>query len=104
MAAETEYEGQDRGLKLVYELFIDNQLYAPVPNFLCYLFDKLVQPALLYGSEVWGFHSALDVERVHFSFCKRILQVKRSTANSFIYEELGRFQLQITSKRRILKY
>ena len=25
------------------------------------LFDKLVQPV----SEVWGFHSALDVERLH---------------------------------------
>ena len=50
------------------------------------------------------FHSALDVERVHLSFCKRVLHVKRSTVNYFIYGELGRFPLQITSKIRILKY
>ena len=33
----------DRGLKAVYELFNDtHELYAPDPNFLCSLFDKLV--------------------------------------------------------------
>ena len=53
---------------------------------------------------MWGIHSALDVERVHLLFCKRVLHVKRSTANYFIYGELGRFPLQITSKIRILKY
>ena len=53
---------------------------------------------------MWGFHSALDVERVGLHLCKRILHVKRSTANSFICGELGRFPLQITSEIRILKY
>ena len=91
-----------RGLKAVYKLFNDtHELYAPDPNFLCSLLDKFVQPVVLYGSEVWGFHSALDVERVHLSLCKRVLHVKRSTANYFIYGELGRFPLQITSKIRI---
>ena len=62
----------DQGLKAVYKLLIDtHELYAPNPNFLCSLVDKLVQPVVLYGSEVWGFPSALDVERIHLSFCKK---------------------------------
>ena len=80
----------DRGIKEVYKLFNDtHELYAPDPKFLCSLFDKLLQPVVIYGLEVWGFHSALDVERVHLSFCKRFLHVKRSTAKYFIYGELG---------------
>ena len=96
--SQTQSNLTDRGLKAVYKLFNEtHELYAPDPNLLCSLFDKLVQPVVLYGSKVWGFHSALDVERVHLSFCKRVLHVKRSTANYLIYGELGRFPLQITS-------
>ena len=29
------------------------------------LFDSLVQPILMYGCEIWGFHKADDIERVH---------------------------------------
>ena len=66
--SQTQSNLADRGLKAVYKLFNDTyELYAPDPNLLCSLFDKLVQPVLLYGSEVRCFHSALDVERVHLS-------------------------------------
>ena len=64
------------------------------------LFGKLVQPV----SEVWGFHSALDVERLLLQFCISVLHGKRSTANDFIYGQLERFPIQFTSKIRILKY
>ena len=45
-----------------------NGLYAPEPIFLCTLFDKLVMPVLLYGSEICGFHKAVDIEEVHLLF------------------------------------
>ena len=32
------------------------------------LFDKLVTPILNYGSEVWVFAKATQVERIHMSF------------------------------------
>ena len=38
------------------------------------------------------------------SFCKNTLGVKKSTCNSLVYYELGRFPLHITRKLRILKY
>ena len=54
------------------------------------LFDKLVTPILNYGSEIWGFIQVNTIERVHLQFCKRLLGVKKTTQNDFIYGELGR--------------
>ena len=46
---------------------------------------------LNYGCEVWGFRKAPTIERVHLNLCKGILQVKRTTQNDFICDELGRY-------------
>ena len=68
------------------------------------LFYKMVVPILNYPSEVWGFHSGADVERVHLKFLKNLLGVKRSTQNDFIYWEYGTTPLSETRKIQILKY
>ena len=103
--AQTQSNLSDRGLRAMHKLFSDtHELYAPEPSFLCALFDKLVKPVLLYGSEIWGFHKAADVERVHLLFCKIILHLKRNTANYFIYGELGRYPLILDSKIQIIRY
>ena len=70
----------------------------------CSVFDTYVNSILNYGCEIWGFHKAKDVEKIHMSFCKNTLGVKKSTCNSLVYYELGRFPLHITRKLRILKY
>ena len=44
------------------------------------LFDKLITPILNYSCEVWGFRQANQVERVHLSFCKKLLGVKKINA------------------------
>ena len=54
------------------------------------LFDKLISPILNYSSEVWGFCQANVIDRVHLQFCKKILGVKKTTQNDFVYGELGR--------------
>ena len=68
------------------------------------LFDTMILPVLTYGSEVWGFHAAPDIERVHLKFMKRILGVRPQTTNVAIYGELGRVPLNVIRKKRILKY
>ena len=68
------------------------------------LFDSLVQPIVLYGCEIWGFHKAGDIERVHVKFLKQILGVRRQTSNIAVYGEVGRVPLSILRKVRILKY
>ena len=69
-----------------------------------HVFDTYVSSVLNYGCEVWGFHLAHDIEKVHMNFCKIILSVKRSATNVVILSELGRTPLCIDKKIRILKY
>ena len=68
------------------------------------LFDKLISPILNYASEVWGFHKAPDIERVHLKFCKKLLGVKTSAQNDFVYGELGRYPMLNIRMFRIIKY
>ena len=70
----------------------------------CSIFDTYVGSILNYGAEIWGFHKALDVEKVHLMFLKRILGVKKNTYNNLVYCELGRFPLYIKRKIKIFKY
>ena len=56
----------------------------------CRLFDHLVLPILLYGSEVWGYEDLLQVEVFHRKFLRLILHVNRCTPDCMIYGETGR--------------
>ena len=68
------------------------------------LFDKLIEPVLTYGCEVWGMNNENKLESIHLLFCKQILGVRRQTQNSFIYGELGRYPLKIKRLSSVLKY
>ena len=68
------------------------------------LFDSLVGSVLSYASEVWGYHKAENIERVHTRFCRSKLGVKRSTNTAGLYMELGRFPLMIFRQIRMLTY
>ena len=50
----------------------------------------MVKPILLYGCEIWGFGNNDVLKKVHLKFCKMILNLKTSTPNYMIYDELGR--------------
>jgi hypothetical protein len=94
-----------QGLKAVHQLekYLTKFVNIDVALIL-ELFDKLIEPILCYGSEVWGFHPALDVERIHTRFCKRTLHVKTSTPNDIVRGELGRNELKYRRYVRIVKY
>jgi len=64
------------------------------------LFDSLVGSILNFGSQVWGYHNAPDIENIHTRFLRRLLNVKKSTNLSALYGELGRWPLNVT--RQIL--
>ena len=68
------------------------------------LFDKLIKPVLHYGCEIWGFQNAAPLERLHTQFCKRLLGVKRSTQNDFVYGELGRTTLKNYRLTSVIRY
>jgi hypothetical protein len=68
------------------------------------LFDCMILPILSYGSEIWGFHKAPDIEKIHLKFLKQVLGVRQQTPNSAVFGEFGRFPLLIIRKVRIIKY
>ena len=101
----TQQNLADRGLRALYALRKEvHSLVNPDLDTLVMLFDRLVTPVLLYACEVWGFHNAPAVERVHLKFCKWILSLKKSTCSDMVYGELGRHPLVVERKLRIIKY
>ena len=63
----------------------------------------MIEPILLYSSEVWGYENLKILEQIHLKFCKRILKVRNTTPNFIVYEELGRFPLEIRVKLRLFQ-
>ena len=59
---------------------------------------------LNFCSEIWGYHKAPDIEKLHLKFIRPILGVKRSTNTVALYGETGRFPLEIIRTINMLKY
>ena len=68
------------------------------------MFDALVSSILNYGSEVWGYHEAKDIEMVHTKFCRKILCIRQSTNVSGLFGELGRVPFSVLRKINMLRY
>ena len=72
------------------------------------LFDTLVLPILSYGCEVgnWGVDTKCSAaaEALHRDCLRRLLGVRKSTANHMVLAELGRFPLQVHFWQQILRY
>ena len=59
------------------------------------LFDKMILPILLYGSEVWGYEFRKDIENVHVKFCRYILGVSSRALTCAVLGECGRMPLYV---------
>jgi hypothetical protein len=94
----------DKGTRAMYETKTKRKYHNLSVSCQLDLFDKVVKPIVLYGSEVWGFRNYHMVEKVHLKFCKLSLNLKTSTANSLVYGELGRFPLSVDIKQRMTSY
>ena len=76
------------------------------------LFDSIIKPILLYGSEVWEPFlnqnaekwDQNDVEKTYTQFLKQILGVNRSTTTMMVRGELNRHSLQEEILRRNINY
>ena len=74
-----------------------------------HLFNALIKPILLYGSEVWGVDIKDNLnndpaEMVHTKFCKMLLGVNKRASNNACRSELGLFPLRVNAKLRVVKF
>ena len=68
-----------------------------------FLFDSLVAPILLYGSEICGAYSFKEIDKIHLRFCKRFIGVKIQTSKIAVLGDLGCFPLSLLPKEHTLK-
>ena len=85
------------------------------------LFDKMVLPIAMYGSEVWGTNyipvnsnnndffgqpnlSKHDTEILHYRYMKLLLGVPRKTANWAVKTETGRYPTIMRAMKAMIKY
>ena len=68
------------------------------------LFDNMIAPILLYGSEIWGYENCDLIESFHFKYCKRLLHLKASTPKAMVYGELGRYPMHVFIKSRMISF
>jgi hypothetical protein len=73
-------------------------------NMLWTLFDKMVLPILMYGSEIWGVDTHECIERVQSKLCKYVLKVPINTANVAVRGECGRYCVKTITMLKVLKY
>ena len=74
--SQTQKRLSEQSRKAVYSLF--NKIQDGCYNIetLLSLFDTYVTSIWNYGCDVWGYHTAPDIEKVHLYFLKRILKVR----------------------------
>ena len=64
----------------------------------------MIQPILLYGSELWGFEASKCIENIHLKFCKRMLNIKQNTPEPAVLGELGKYPLFICHFKKVISY
>ena len=112
---------QMKAQKALWSLFgsFDKKNNRNIP-ILLKLFDSLIKPILLYGSEIWGAsywrfyqnNSTLKFltednshfEHTHLKFCKQLLGVNPRASNLACRGDLGRFPLSISVTLNIVKF
>jgi len=94
----------DQGRKAQFAMLVKaRKLMLPV-DIQCTLFESLVFPVLLYGCEVWGFHSSNMLEIFYRKFLKKLLNLRPSTPNCMIYGEVGKMPLQVNIDKQMINY
>ena len=70
------------------------------------LFNSLIKPILLYGSDFWGclkLPKNNPIENIHMQFCRQVLGVQKNTTNYGVLLELGRTPLTLEAQRLSIK-
>jgi len=94
----------DQGQRAMFSMLVKARRLSLPIDIQCELFDQVVLPVLLYGSEIWGYSSIEMLEVLFRKFIKKILKLHRSTPNAMIYGEIGKLCLQARVDKHMISY
>ena len=94
----------DKGTRAMFALLRrGRQLQLPV-DIMIHLFDILVKPVLLYGSEIRAHEGTEILEKLHLRFCKYILLVNKTVCSNMVYGELGEYPVILSAQTRMIMF
>ncbi|XP_060563724.1 uncharacterized protein LOC132723080 [Ruditapes philippinarum] len=100
--AKTKNHLLEQARKAMFSIIVKaRKLDLPI-SMQIHLFDSMVAPILLYGSEVWGIENVNIIDIFQLKFYKLILNLKQSTPNCMLYGDLGILPLSNHIKSRVL--
>ena len=97
----------DRARGAIFSLLKRVRNVSPLPpQCMFYLFQSMVEPILLYGSDVWGFSASAGskLDSVMLSYVRNVLRVKSTTSNVISWGETGLIPMSIKSHINVLTY
>ena len=76
------------------------------PRILFHMFETLIRPILLYGSDVWGIRRQGNdmVDKVFYCFIRCALGVKATTSNLMVLGESGQMPPSVFSHTNVICY
>ena len=94
----------DQARKAMFSMVIKaRKLFLP-PDLQLHLFDSMITPIVLYGSEVWGCENVDINNHFYLKYCRSLLDVKHTTPNIMVYGELGIIPLHLKIKALVLMF
>ena len=94
----------DQARRAMFKLQSMTQALGLSVEMQCDLYEKLVVPVLLYGTEVWGLRNTELIEKFERKFLKMVLKINKYTANCMAYGELGKHRARVTIQTRLLNF
>ena len=68
------------------------------------LFDSIVKPVMLYGSEIWGPQNCNLADKLQIRYLKLIMDLKKRTPTIMVRGETGSYPISIDITCRVLNY
>lgn len=97
----------DKARKAVFSILKKTRkMGALPPKCMFHIYGTLVQPILLYGSDIWGIsqRGRQIVDKIFMWYSRLILGVKASTSNNIVLGECGQLPPSVLCKINTLKY
>ena len=84
----------DRAMKAIFHMKRKVKSIGELPpDIMLNLFDALIKPILVYGSDVWGIKCKLwgEADKTFLQYARCMLRVKATTSNTITTGECGKF-------------